>query len=289
MTLQGDLVSPRYDYGGTRIIAFANEKGGVAKTTTCINLAACLARRGKEVLCIDMDPQSNATLGMGFDPARIPHQSDLLLTNDRLPMERAIVRTDTPHLDLIPSDSLLANCNKTLVAEVGRETRIRTKILQYCRSPLTKKYDYILVDCSPSLDLITLNVLMASTDLIVPVQPRYYSLQGMSLVGQTVEAIYRQLDPQIKLLGILVTLFDRSTALDEAIFELLRERIERDFGDFLFSTVIPRNIAVGETEVSNHPIVLRDPQAPASRAYEAVAEEMLARMETGEWRPTRPH
>jgi chromosome partitioning protein len=286
MSIGHNQFSPRYDYGGTRVVALANEKGGVAKTTSCINLAAATARRGREVLCIDMDPQANATYGLGFDPTRIQHQPDLILTSERLPLERCIVRTDIPHLDLLPAESQLANCNKTLVAEVGRETRMRTKILQYSRTPNTKHYDYIFMDCSPSLDLITLNVLMAATDLIVPVQPRYYSLQGMSLVGQTLDSLYRQLDPQIRLLGILITLFDRSTALDEAIYELVQERVKRDFGDFLFGSVIPRNIAVSETEISNRPIVGREPTASASRAYEAVAEEMLSRIESGAWQPT---
>jgi len=277
----------KYDYGGLRVIALSNEKGGVAKTTSCINLAACLAQRGLEVLVLDMDPQANASLGLGVDPSRLSEQPDRLLTDERQSLARAIVKTQVKGLDLIPADNALASASKALVAEVGRETRLRTKILQHVRSPFSKKYDYMMIDCPPTLDLITHNVLIAATDLIVPVQPRFYSVQGMALLAETIRSLYRQLDPEIKLLGILVTLFDKSTALDQAIYELLKERVESEFGpDFLFKSVITRSILIGETELSDLPIVLREPGSRAAEAYQAVAEEMLARLES---RPAVAH
>jgi len=265
-------------YGGTRIVAFVNEKGGVAKTTSCINLAACFASRGHRVLVMDMDPQANATLGLGLDPALLDPHASLLLTDTKFPLERAIRETEVPGLDLVCSDPSLNGCNKTLVTEVGREVRLRTKVLDYARSVFTENYDYIFVDCSPSLDLLTVNVLMAATDMVVPVHAKFYSLQGMALLAETVASLYEQLDPQIKMAGILVTMFDRTTTLDRVILDLLRQKIESQYGDFLFKTVIGKNVAVSETEISNKPIVLADPSAPAAQAYEAVAEELLERL-----------
>jgi len=275
--------SAKYDYGGLRVIAFSNEKGGVAKTTSCVSLAVCLAEQGRQVLLADMDPQCNATLGIGIDPARLTNRPELLLTDERAPLSDAIIKTDIRGLDLVPASSSLTSTNKALVAEVGRETRLRTKLLEHARASYTKKYDYMLIDCSPSLDLLTLNALMVATDLIVPVQPRYYSLQGMSLIAQTIRSLYRQLDPEIRLLGILITLFDKNTALDHAILSLLRERIEAEFSaGYLFDNVIPRNIQVSETEFGNLPMILSQPEASASISYKAVAQEMLARMEQGQ-------
>ena len=272
------LAEAGYSYGGMRVIAFANEKGGVAKTTSCVNLAAALADRSLSVLCIDMDPQANATLAFGLDPDAVEAQTHLLLVDPRYPLERSIVDTGIANLDLVPASSSMNMCNKTLVAEVGREVRLRNKLLDYAKSVFTKKYDYVMVDCSPSLDLITVNVLMAATDMVVPVQAKFYSLQGMSLLAATVASLYEQLDPRVKTLGILVTLFDRNTALDNAIYRLLREKIEAEYGDFLFRTVIGKNVAVGETEGSAKPIVLLDRSAPAAKAYEAVADELLERL-----------
>ncbi|UCH33768.1 MAG: ParA family protein [Armatimonadota bacterium] len=272
------LAEAGYSYGGMRVIAFANEKGGVAKTTSCVNLAAALAHRGHSVLCMDMDPQANATLALGFDSDAVEAQSHLLLMDPRFPLERLIVESKVPNLELVPSCSNMNMCNKTLVAEVGREVRLRNKLLDHAKSVFTKKYDYVMIDCSPSLDLITVNVLMAATDMVVPVQAKFYSLQGMSLLAETVASLYEQLDPRVKTLGILVTLFDRGTALDNAMYALLKEKIEAEYGDFMFRTVIGKNIAVSETEARATPIVLSDPSAPAAKAYDAVADELLERL-----------
>jgi chromosome partitioning protein len=265
-------------YGGMRIIAFVNEKGGVAKTTSCVNLAACFATRGHRVLVMDMDPQSNATLGLGMDPVGLDPHASLLLTDNKFPLERAIRQTDIPRLDLVTSDASLNGCNKALVTEVGREVRLRTKMLDYARSVFTEKYDYVFVDCSPSLDLLTVNVLMAATEMVVPVHAKFYSLQGMALLAETVASLYDQLDPQVKMAGILVTMFDRTTTLDRVILQLLRAKVESQYGDFVFQNVITKNVAVSETEISRKPIVLTDPSAPAARGYEAVAEELLGRL-----------
>ena len=272
------LAEAGYSYGGMRVIAFANEKGGVAKTTSCVNRAAALAQRGHSVLCVDMDPQANATLAFGLDLDAVEAQTHMLLMDPRYPLERSITQTGIDNLDIVPSSPSMNMCNKTLVAEVGREVRLRNKLLEYTKSVFTKKYDYVMVDCSPSLDLITINVLMAATDMVVPVQAKFYSLQGMALLAETVASLYEQLDPRVKTLGILVTMFDRSTALDGVIYKLLKDKIEKEYGDFLFETVIGKNIAVSETEGSAKPIVLLDRSASAAKAYEAVADELLQRL-----------
>jgi len=272
------LTEAGYSYGGMRVIAFANEKGGVAKTTSCVNLAAALADRGRSVLCMDMDPQANATLAFGADPDAVEAQTHMLLVDPRFPLERTIIGSGIPNLDLVPANASMNMCNKTLVAEVGREVRLRNKLLDYAKSVFTKKYDYVMIDCSPSLDLITVNVLMAATDMVVPVQAKFYSLQGMSLLAETVAGLYEQLDPRVKTLGILVTMFDRGTALDNAIYKLLQEKVETEYGDFLFRTVIGKNVAVSETEGSAKPIVLTDRSASAAKAYQAVADELLERL-----------
>lgn len=283
-TDMGEMSYP-YDqapaYGGMRVVCLANEKGGVAKTTSCVNLAASLARRGKSVLCMDVDAQSNATIALGLDPDAPERdwETYALLTDPRLPLERVIIPTAIPNLDAVPADRQLSNCEKALINEVGRETRLRNKLRDYAKSLFTKKYDLVLVDCPPSLDLITINALVASTDIIVPVQPKLYSLKGMARLGETVATLYSQLELRIPLLGILVCLYDRSASLDGVVYELVKQKILREYGDFVFHNVISKSVLISEAEADGRPVVIADPESAAARSYEAVAEEMLQRLE----------
>ena len=265
-------------YGTTRVIALVNEKGGVAKTTSCVNLAAALAGMGFKVLCLDMDPQANATLGLGVAATQIKHDPHLLLTNSRFPLERAIVQTEVEGVSLVPANSGLANCNKSLVPEVARETRLRNKIVTYLRNGEHTPYALMLIDCAPALDLLTVNSLAAATDLIVPVQARFYSLQGMAAVADTVSTLCQQLGAQVRLLGVLVTMYDRRAAVDHAIHELLRIKLHKNFGDRLFETVVPLSAAISETEALGPPLVVRWPNSPAARAYRSVAREIMQRV-----------
>jgi len=264
-----------------RVVCFANEKGGVAKTTSCVNLAASLARRGKAVLCMDMDPQANATTALGLDPdaAGRDWETYALLTDSLLALERVICPTAVPNLDAVPADRQLSNCEKALINEVGRETRLRNKLRDYSKSLFTKKYDVVLVDCPPSLDLITINALVASTDVIVPVQPKLYSLKGMARLGETIATLYSQLDVRIRLLGVLVCLYDRSACLDGVVHDLLRRKITREYGDFVFHNIIAKSVLISEAEADGKPVVIADPESAAARAYEAVAEEMSDRLD----------
>jgi chromosome partitioning protein len=216
-------------YGSAPVIAFVNEKGGVAKTTSCVNLASALAQRGCRILCIDLDPQSNATTAFGVSTEQaIEREAHCLLTMPRFPLERAIIPTRIANLDLIPSSARLADCDKVLVMEVGREGRLRGKLREFYRSVLTDKYDAVLVDCPPSLDLLTINALTAATHMIVPVTTKFYALKGMALLGDVVATLHEQIGASVKLLGILVTMFDRKTALDVTIYRLLKEKVERE-------------------------------------------------------------
>jgi chromosome partitioning protein len=267
-------------YGNASVIAFVNEKGGVAKTTSCVNLAAALAQRGLRVLCVDLDPQANATSAFGVSAEQaIAREAHCLLTMPRFPLERAIVNTRVTNLDLVPGSARLADCDKALVMEVGREGRLRSKLREFYRSVLTEKYDMVLVDCPPSLDLLTVNALTAATHMIVPVTTKFYALKGMALLGEMVATLHEQIGATVRMLGILVTMFDKNTALDVTIYRLLKEKVERDFGDFIFSTVISKSVLVGEAEAGGLPVLLREPDSKAASAYAMLAEEILRRLQ----------
>jgi chromosome partitioning protein len=266
-------------YGNASVIAFVNEKGGVAKTTSCVNLGAALAVRGQRVLCVDLDPQANATTAFGVSAEQaISREAHCLLTMPRFPLERAIVSTQINGLDLVPSSGRLADCDKTLVMEVGREGRLRAKLRDFFRSVLTDKYDFILVDCPPSLDLLTINALTAATHMIVPVNTKFYALKGMALLGDLVATLHEQIGATVKLLGILVTMFDKKTALDITIYRLLKEKVESEFGNYLFTTIISKSVVVSEAEAGGLPVLMREPESRAASAYHTLAEEVLDRL-----------
>jgi chromosome partitioning protein len=266
-------------YGNTAVIAFVNEKGGVAKTTSCVNLAAALAQRNQRVLCMDLDPQANATTALGISSEQaIEREAHCLLTMARFPLERAIVPTQIGKLDLVPASARLADCNKTLVLEVGREGRLRGKLREFHRSVLTEKYDVILIDCPPSLDLLSVNALTSATHMVVPVTTKFYALKGMALLGDMVATLHEQIGATVKLLGILVTMFDKKTALDVTIFRLLKDKVEREFGDYVFSTIISKSVVVSEAEAGGLPVTLREPHSPAAQAYQKLAEELRERL-----------
>ena len=274
--VNGTTLAP---YGNSSVIAFVNEKGGVAKTTSCVNLAAALAQRNHRVLCIDLDPQANATTAFGITAEQaISREAHCLLTMPRFPLERAIVTTQISGLDLVPSSARLADCNKTLVMEVGREGRLRGKLRDFFRSVLTDKYEMILLDCPPSLDLLTINALTAATHMIVPVNTKFYALKGMALLGDLVATLHEQIGASVKLLGILVTMFDKKTALDVTIYRLLKEKVESEFGSYLFSTIISKSVVVSEAEAGGLPVLMREPESRAAAAYQELADEMLDRM-----------
>jgi len=266
-------------YGNAPIVVFVNEKGGVAKTTSCVNLAAALAQRDYRVLCIDLDPQANATTAFGITTDQaVERETHCLLTMPRFPLERAIMPTRIENLDLVPATARLSDCDKALVMELGREGRLRGKLREFYRSVLSDNYDAVLVDCPPSLDLLTINALTAATHMIVPVTTKFYALKGIALLGDIVATLHEQIGATVRLLGILITMFDKNTALDMTIYRLLKEKIERDFGDYIFSTIITRSVVVSEAEAGGLPVLLRDPESPAAGAYRDLADEVVKRL-----------
>ena len=258
-----------------RVIAFANQKGGVGKTTSCVNLSICLSQSGRRVLLVDMDPQANATVYLGMNSGERTYTSRFLLDSPHFDLERAIVRTESG-IDVIPSDRKLLESNKTLLPEYGRETRLRDKLENYAEGFSPREYDYVLVDCAPSLDLVTINALMAATDLVVPVQPRFFALKGLEELASMVGELYRTLNPRVKVMGIIITMFDKTAALDKSILELLKGKVEREFGSYIFPSVIYKSVLVSESE-KRLPVVLHDPEAPASKAYQEIAAEIMRR------------
>jgi chromosome partitioning protein len=258
-----------------RVIAFANQKGGVGKTTCCVNLAICLAQRGRRVLVLDMDPQASATVYLGRDPDTFTFTSGSLLDSSHFGPERAITRTEA-HVDLIPASRGLLECNKTLLSEYGRESRLREKLEDFAENASIEPYDYCMVDCAPALDLVTTNALMAASDLVLPIQPRFFALKGLADLADLVGQLHRTLSPRMRIMGVMVTMFDRTAALDRAIYDLLKEKIEAEYGDYLFPAIIYRNVVISESE-RRLPVVLHDPDSPAAQAYRANAEEIMRR------------
>jgi len=249
-----------------RVICFANQKGGVGKTISCVNLAVCAAQMGKKVLIMDMDLQGNASSYLGIKPSSIDYDTSLLLDDDHFPLERAIMSTKYG-LDIVPANTSLGRANTTLVGILGRETRLREKLENYTNKSSHKLYDYIMIDCCPDLNLIATNALMASTDLIVPLQPKQFALEGMADLATKIGELYRKLDPTIKLLGLLVTMYKEGAALDKVMVDLLKEKIEREFGEgFIFPEVIRGSTVVSESEKVG-PLVVHYPDVAASIAY----------------------
>jgi chromosome partitioning protein len=238
-------------------------------------MSVALALMGQSVLTIDMDPQANATVYLGVDPDICKNTTTLILEDDNYELSKAIVPTGLG-VDLVPAHTKMASCNTTLMAEVGRETRLRSKLDRFTESFFSKKYDYVIIDCCPAFSLLTINSLMAATDLIVPLQPKYFALKGLADLGELLGTLNRRLDPRIRMMGILFTMYDGTAALDRVMADLLTERITSQYGDYVFPAAIHKSVAISESE-KDLPIVARDPESPASKAYCANAAEILRR------------
>ena len=247
-----------------RIIAIVNQKGGVGKTTTTVNLTASLAALGKRVLLCDFDPQANATSGMGVDKnTSSPNVYDVLI-NEADP-KRAVVATK--YGDVMPSNKALAGAGIEMIGIPDREN-----LLKKALNSLTDQYDYILIDCPPSLELLTVNALCAAQTLLVPVQCEYYALEGLSDLLATVRLVKRGLNPALNLEGVLLTMFDSRTNLSLQV----AEEVKRHFPGQVYATLIPRNVRLSEAPSHGKPALAYDPYSRGSQAYCALAEEMVS-------------
>ena len=246
------------------IIALANQKGGVGKTTTCINLAAALRTRGKRVLVVDSDPQGNCTSGLGVDKSVSPNIYDILIGN----ATAAECIVETPYCDLIPSNKALAGATVELVNTENREYRLRDAL-----AALGDKYAYIFIDCPPSLELLTLNALCAATSVLVPLQCEYFAMEGLGDLMTTVKLINKQLNPKLDIGGVVLTMFDGRTKLSEQV----ENEIRSYFGDRVCETKIPRNVRVSEAPSHGKPVIKYDRVSKGTRAYLHLASEFLKR------------
>lgn len=250
-----------------KIIAIANQKGGVGKTTTAFNLGACLASDGKKVLLVDADPQANASSGLGIDPNSAEASIYECLVDD-YPAGQAVLDTCVKGLSLICSRIDLVGAEVELMNRRERE-RALSRVLE----PLRDSYDYILIDCSPSLGIITVNALTASDSVIIPVQSEYFALEGISQLLNTIRIIKSRLKPSLEIEGFLLTMYDARLRLANQIFEELKGH----FGDMVFTTVIPRNIKLSESPSHGLPVILYDPESRGAIAYSQLSKELVMR------------
>ena len=249
-----------------KIIAIANQKGGVGKTTTAVNLSAAIAQAGKKVLMVDLDPQGNTTSGFGRTVNERSSVYDALMGRSRL--EDCIQGTDIKKLKLIGSDIRLAAAEVELVSAENREFFLK-KLLGVVRDD----YDYIFVDCPPSLSLLTINALTAADTVLVPIQCEYYALEGVTALMNTVNRVKRSYNPHLEIEGILLTMLDGRTNLGLQVVD----QVKKHFKKMVFTTTVPRNVRLGEAPSHGMPICLYDPRSTGAMAYESLAKEVLAR------------
>lgn len=246
--------------------AVVNQKGGVGKTTTAVNLAACLADAGKKVLLVDVDPQGNATSGVGIVKSGLHSCVYDVLVNDT-PTENVIVPTDFRGLHLVPARLDLAGADIELMSMMSRETKLKQAL-----EPILAKYDFIVIDCPPSLGLLTINVLAAAEYAILPIQCEYYALEGISQLLKTIDLVTQHLNPNLKIAKVLLTMFDYRTKLSEQVVQEVR----MFFRDQVAATVIPRNVRLSEAPSHGRPIISYDPKSKGAEAYRRFAAEVMA-------------
>ncbi|WP_439951326.1 ParA family protein [Caenibacillus caldisaponilyticus] len=247
------------------VLSVANQKGGVGKTTTSVNLSACMAYMGKKVLLIDIDPQGNATSGVGIDKGEVDECIYNVLVEDVHPKD-VIKPTDVEGLDVIPSTIQLAGAEIELVPTISREVRLARAL-----EKIKDEYDYIIIDCPPSLGLLTINALTASDSVIIPVQCEYYALEGLSQLLNTVRLVQKHLNHDLMIEGVLLTMLDARTNLGLQVID----EVKKYFRDKVYQTIIPRNVRLSEAPSYGKPIIIYDPKSRGAEVYLELAKEVM--------------
>ena len=259
---------PLTTHGPAVVIAMCNQKGGVGKTTSTINLGAALAEYGRRVLLVDLDPQGALSAGLGVPHHELEHTVHNLMVEPRVPIDDVVIHTRVAGLDLIPSNIDLSAAEIQLVNEVGREQTLARAL-----RPMLDRYDYVLIDCQPSLGLLTVNALACSDGVIIPTECEFFSLRGLALLSDTVEKVRDRLNPKLSISGILVTRFDTRTVNAREVMARVLER----FSELVFDTVITRTVRFPETSVAGEPITTWAPKSAGAQAYRALAREVVDR------------
>ncbi len=258
-----------------KIIAIANQKGGVGKTTTAVNVAASMAATKRKVLLIDLDPQGNATMGSGVDKYNVENTCYELLIEEK-PIDEVIIKENSGKYQLIAGNSDITAAEIKLMEVFARELRLRNAL-----APVKNYYDYIFIDCPPSLNQLTVNAMAAADSVLVPMQCEYYALQGLSHLLKTLKLIKKSINPDLKVEGILLTMFDNRTLLATQV----KDQVQKYFSDFLLKTVIPRNVRLSEAPSHGKPIMLYASRSRGADSYVELAKEIISRSKTDERTP----